>query len=140
MDPGIPATPSTIADLQAVPRTLGLQLFVAKASLASALVRSWSPTAASSAGHGTTAGGIERSIGFWMGKHARRRRALQGEGDQTRNSVAAEDHRGEAACDDREKKAGCDSVLHREGPQRNDHTRPVKAALSSPADGPVMAR
>jgi len=42
------------------------------------------------------------------------------------DSVATEDHRGEAACDDREKKAGCDGVLHREGPQRNDHTRPVK--------------
>jgi hypothetical protein len=28
------------------------------------------------------------------------------------NSVATEDHSGEAACDDREKKASCDGVLH----------------------------
>ena len=31
VDPAIPATPSAIADLQAAPRTLGLQLFVANA-------------------------------------------------------------------------------------------------------------
>ena len=42
--------------------------------------------------------------------------ALQGEGDQTRNSVAAEYDRREAACDDREKEGGGDGILHRRSP------------------------
>jgi hypothetical protein len=42
--------------------------------------------------------------------------ALQGEGDQTRNSVAAEYDRREAACDDREEEGGGDGILHRRGP------------------------
>jgi hypothetical protein len=32
------------------------------------------------------------------------------------DSVAAEDHGGEAACDDREKEGGGDGILHRRGP------------------------
>jgi hypothetical protein len=45
-------------------------------------------------------------------KNMRGRRALQGEGDQVRDAVATEYHRGEAACDYGEKKAGCDGVFH----------------------------
>jgi hypothetical protein len=32
------------------------------------------------------------------------------------DSVAAEDHGGEAACDDREKEGGGDGILHRRSP------------------------
>jgi hypothetical protein len=60
---------------------------------------------------------MRTTAAFHSIRHLKRAVALEGEGDQMRDSVANKDHRGEAACNDREKKTSCDGVLHREGPQ-----------------------